>query len=123
MSAHGSVRHEGRDVHPASIRRAGVLLLAVTIGAMLILLPFLAVLERGSAGADAEPGPLAFESDRLPPEPRLQPQPTLDLETLRAEEDAVLQGHAWVDREAGVVRIPIERAMTLLVEREAGSER
>jgi hypothetical protein len=120
VSAHGPVRHEGRDVEPRAIRRAGLLLLAVTIGAMLILIPFLRVLERASVGADAEPGPLAFEPDRRPPGPQLQQRPTLDLKALRAEERAILEGYGWVDRDAGVVRVPIERAMELLVQRQQG---
>jgi hypothetical protein len=54
---------------------------------------------------------------RLPPEPRLQADPATDLRRLRAEEDAVLNGCAWVDRSRGVIRVPIDRAMTLLLRR------
>ena len=36
---------------------------------------------------------------------------------MRAREDAVLTTYGWVDRNTGVARIPIERAMDLLVER------
>jgi hypothetical protein len=32
-----------------------------------------------------------------------------------AEENAALATYGWVDRDAGIVRIPIERAMELLV--------
>jgi hypothetical protein len=49
------------------------------------------------------------------PEPRLQVAPQVDLATLRAREDEELKTYGWVDRKAGVVRIPIERAMDLLV--------
>lgn len=52
------------------------------------------------------------------PKPRLQVAPARELEALRAAEDAVLNSYGWVDREAGIVRVPIERAMELLVERE-----
>ena len=52
-----------------------------------------------------------------PPEPRLQPVPPVDLATLRAEEERILRGYAWVDRGNGVVSIPIDRAMQLVVER------
>ena len=38
---------------------------------------------------------------------------------MRAAESAVLESYGWVDREAGVARIPIERAMLLLAERAA----
>jgi hypothetical protein len=55
---------------------------------------------------------------RLPPEPRLEIDSGANLARLRAEEDARLNGYGWVDKRAGVVRIPIERAMVLMVERE-----
>jgi hypothetical protein len=49
------------------------------------------------------------------PEPRLQVAPQVDLATLRAREDEELKTYGWVDRKDGVVRIPIERAMDLMV--------
>ena len=52
-----------------------------------------------------------------PPPPVLQPDPVADLHQMRAQEDQILQGYAWIDRGAGKVRIPIARAMQLLVER------
>ena len=60
--------------------------------------------------------PLATEA-RVPPEPRLQTNPREDLGNLRAREDQTLTSYGWVDKNAGVVRIPIERAMQLVVER------
>jgi hypothetical protein len=36
---------------------------------------------------------------------------------MRAEEDASLNSYGWVDKEQGVVHIPIERAMDTVVER------
>ena len=53
----------------------------------------------------------------MPPEPRLQTNPRQDLSNLRAREDALLNSYGWVDKNTGVVRIPIERAMQLIVER------
>lgn len=55
--------------------------------------------------------------DRLPATPRLQTAPRTDLADLRSDEEAVLSGYAWVDRNAGTVRIPIEAAMKLVLER------
>ena len=70
----------------------------------------------------ARPAPLQYplaESSmrRLPPQPRLQSDPRDDLENLRQAEDHVLDTYGWVDRNAGIVRIPIDRAMQLTVER------
>ncbi len=53
----------------------------------------------------------------LPPAPVLQVKPREELKQLRAEEDAILGSYAWIDEGAGIVRIPIERAMALVVER------
>lgn len=62
--------------------------------------------------------PLAAGRDNeLPPEPRLQTNPREDLRALRAHEDEILTTYAWVDRPAGVVRVPIDEAMKLLLKR------
>ena len=55
--------------------------------------------------------------DRTPPEPRLQTRPEVDLKAMRAEEDQILHRYGWVDEGAGVARIPVDRAMQLLIER------
>jgi hypothetical protein len=51
------------------------------------------------------------------PKPRLQIRPAEDLAKLRAAEDADLNSYGWVNRESGTVRIPVDRAMQLLLER------
>ncbi len=62
--------------------------------------------------------PLATrQENRLPPEPRLQTQPREDLREMRAREDEILTSYGWIDKNAGVVRIPIDRAMKMTVER------
>jgi len=48
---------------------------------------------------------------RLPPEPRLQIDEPADYRAFHAQEDRLLNGYSWVDRESGVVRMPIEQAM------------
>ncbi len=53
----------------------------------------------------------------LPSEPRLESRPGQTLQELRANEQALLHSYGWVDEPTGVVRIPIERAMELLVQR------
>src|SRR5947207_2842737 len=49
--------------------------------------------------------------------PRLQISPSEDLKALRAHEEQELMTYGWVNRTAGVVHIPIDRAMELLLER------
>ena len=43
--------------------------------------------------------------------------PQQDLEQLRRKQQELLNSYGWVDRDAGVVRIPIERAMDLVGEK------
>ena len=59
----------------------------------------------------------AQQGNRLPPEPRLQTNPRADLADLRAQEENVLETYGWIDKNASVVRIPIEEAMKLTVQR------
>lgn len=51
------------------------------------------------------------------PAPQLQRTPLSDLEKLHQKEQAQLRGYAWVDKEQGIVRIPIERAMQIVAAR------
>lgn len=55
--------------------------------------------------------------NRLPPEPRLQPYPATQLQVLRQHEDDVLDNYGWVDQNAGVVRIPVHKAMDIMAQR------
>jgi hypothetical protein len=51
------------------------------------------------------------------PNPRLETDERNQLNQIRTREDDQLDSYGWVDEKAGMVRIPIERAMDLLVER------
>jgi hypothetical protein len=63
--------------------------------------------------------PLAVnEGPRLPPEPRLQRFPREDILNFRIGEDAALHQYGWTDKPTGAVRIPIDQAMRLVLERK-----
>ena len=47
--------------------------------------------------------------------PRLQVSARLDLTQFHAREDEELTNYGWVNRSAGIVRIPIEKAMDLVL--------
>lgn len=51
------------------------------------------------------------------PAPRLEIKPGASLAELRAAEDIDLNSFGWIDHNAGTARIPIDRAMQLLLER------
>ena len=108
-------QHERSDADIRSLVGfgAGILvLIVVALIAMGTLFRYLAAQPKTGPG----PSPMAGARE-LPPAPRLQVTPGAELERVRAAEDAVLGGYAWVDRKAGIVRIPIDRAMDLVAER------
>jgi hypothetical protein len=51
------------------------------------------------------------------PNPRLEVDERGQLNGIRLKEEQTLNSYGWVDEKAGTVRIPIERAMDLLVQR------
>ena len=51
--------------------------------------------------------------------PRLQADPPADMAALRAAEEEALNRWEWTDENNGVARVPIERAMKLLVEQRS----
>ncbi len=53
----------------------------------------------------------------MPPDLRLQTHAPDDLKQYRDNQDKILAGYGWVDPNAGVVRIPVERAMELLLQK------
>jgi len=120
---HGStnpqVSYERRDIDTFQITAFGVgLLLAflVSVGAMWALFNFYYAHEDAKNAGN----PLAAvmkEKSKLPPEPRLQATPKIELRDLRADEDAILTGYGWVDPNKNLVRIPIEEAMDIVAKR------
>ena len=121
-TAEGGGGHERRDVSIPAITWAAVglvVLIAFTFIAMYGLEDFYNVRE---ARLSPPANPLASTYGRTrPPEPRLQEDPIHDLEVLRAREAELLSSYGWIDRQEGTVRIPIERAMEILVSREGAS--
>ena len=84
----------------------------VVFGLVVSLIAFDYFVKHQSLGPPASP----FENVRqLPPEPRLQVNAPQDLERYKEEETKVLDSYGWVDQKAGIVRIPIARAMDVLL--------
>jgi len=54
----------------------------------------------------------------LPPEgmPRLQAHPVADLQEYLKQERETLDTYGWVNKKDGIVRIPVQRAMNLLLQ-------
>ena len=118
-----STAYETRDVkiRPLAVFIAG--LTVVAIATYLVVFVIIRIFSAQAAKQDAQVQPAAGQvqatapgEERLPPEPRIQANPAADLKTLRDQEDAVLTTYGWVDRQGGVVRVPIDVAMQQVLE-------
>ena len=54
---------------------------------------------------------------QLPTGPQLQVNPRQDWLSFRAEQEHSLESYSWENRDDGTVRVPIERAMELLLQK------
>jgi hypothetical protein len=98
-------------------------LIVLMIGAGAVLVTVAAVVGVALLVAGRPAGPPARAASGVAAEARLQPAPAQDIATYRVAKDRLLHEYAWVDRPHGVVRIPIERAMALLVQQRAKGSR
>jgi len=87
------------------------------------------VFDAQKKSADPTLSPLAPRQQQIPPEPRLQAMPNTadpqkqifdpkDVESMQKNAKDVLDSYGWIDEKNGIVRIPIEEAMKLVVENE-----
>jgi hypothetical protein len=110
--------HEHSDVNIRAILGFGGGLIVVAVVIHLVTYVLFAYFNGREGLKVAAEYPLAAsQGDRQPPEPRLQTNPRQDMTDLRAREDEQLGSYGWVDRNAGIVRIPIDAAMKLTLER------
>ena len=114
---HPPAGHEASDVAIRGIVRFGIGLAVATVVVVVAMWGLFRVLLRREDRVDVPvPAMVAASLRRTPPEPRLEANPLEPRRRMRAREDAVLTTYGWVDRQTGVARIPIGRAMDLLVE-------
>ena len=108
--------YEVRDVDWRSIVLFAGLLVAGSILIHIALYLLMFYFEAEAKQADPRLSPFA-DVKQAPPPPRLQARPALDYDALAARERTELRKVDWVDRKRGIVQIPIDRAMELLLER------
>ena len=123
MSGHdhesnSDVRFEPSDVDASSLLKYGFWLVVTTAVVVVLLWRLYFVFVAQEASRQPPPPVMKVDPEAMTvPLPNLQAFPAQDLAAFRAREDSVLHSYGWVDKEAGVVRIPIEEAMRILAER------
>jgi hypothetical protein len=111
-----SVGHETQDaeIRPIVYTGIGLALTAVAVGIFVYgIFKYLG----GHAIATIQSNPMSVEDQQIPPAPRLEEHPAIELQQLHADENRMLSTYGWIDQKAGVVHIPIDRAMELQLQR------
>ena len=115
---HPEVRFEHSDVDASALLKYGFWLVVTTAVVVVLLWRLYFVFVAREAARQPPPPVMKIDPEAMSvPLPNLQTLPNLDLTAFRAREESVLHSYGWVDKEAGLVRIPIEEAMRLLAER------
>lgn len=110
-------KHEKSDFNTDFVWSSAWTLLGLMFGGLVISFLLFAGYNRIWLAQDPQPSRLAATLPARPPAPRLQEIPAQELQEFRQREAQALGSYGWVESNAGVVRIPIERAMELTLER------
>jgi hypothetical protein len=112
--------HDGRfgERFDDEVSVSGVLWITVALAVACILgmLITWGMMSDAARSPGVKPAPIA-DDGRMPEGPLLQTDPEAELEAMRHEMADRLGGYGWANEGAGVVHIPIDKAMDLLVER------
>ncbi len=112
------VRHEPGDVDAPYLSKFALSLSALVLVFMVGLWGLFEFLKNRAMEMGRPESPSAMVNvQKQPPEPRLQAHGAQDMRALRAVEEQRLHAYAWIDPDKGIVQIPVERAMDLVVER------
>lgn len=106
--------HESRDM---SVRAVALFALGLIVALVLVHFAASGMYQYFASRPShyPPPSPLAETNEQFTG-PRLLVNQSVDMEKLRASEEAALHSYGWVDRDHGVVHIPIDRAMDLLAQ-------
>ena len=107
---------EQRDANSKSVVLAIIGLIAMTV----IFVVGVAVLFGwfGTSIERARHAPPIPPESMLPPAPRLESVPGELRREIRERSRKALESYGWVNQKEGIVRIPIERAMDIVAQRE-----
>ena len=109
--------HERRDVDVRALFIVAFLLLLSCVAIFIVVTVMMHYFEVHEPPVTAGQVNIPVTRARDFPQPRLLIKPGASLAELRAAEASDLNSYGWVDRGSGIARIPIDRAMQLLLER------
>ncbi len=110
----------GHETHDASVRLVVWTIAGLGVGVVLVGFFIYAMFHYLADHPLSTPrvNPMAeVDQTQLPPAPRIEDHPAIEVHELHSQEDEILSTYGWTDKSKGIVRIPIDRAMELQLER------
>lgn len=117
----GNVNGAGYEVEDASVREVIFTAVGLAVGTIIISLAVLGLFKvlrsADEQASTTQPRVEMPVQSPFPPGPRLQEHPARDMEALSHQENQALTTYGWTDKASGKVRIPVDRAMDIVVQR------
>jgi hypothetical protein len=105
-------RHKPLDLRPRLVLAVGL----GTLGFLVVSLGAIWLFQAWMGLSEAR-----FTPVQPFPEPHLQSDPAGERRAYQAAQRGRLEGYAWADKERGLVRIPVSRAMAMIAARGAAA--
>ncbi|MBV8817504.1 MAG: hypothetical protein JO022_04050 [Acidobacteriaceae bacterium] len=115
--SNGASGYEHREANLKLIVYSAIGLAAVVAVVMVLMFGTFELLKLKDKEGDEERASHLAAPFQVPPDPRLEEHPWESMQALRAQEEHTLTTYGWQDQKAGVVRIPIQKAMDLIAQR------
>jgi len=113
----GAAHTEGDGVNYRGIVVFVAILVITTVVCELIVVGMFKMFDSQAKSTGVARAPLSAPAGTLPPGPNLLLDEPANLTTFRAKEANELTTYGWLDKSAGSVRLPIDRAKDLIIER------
>jgi hypothetical protein len=112
-------KHETRDVDVKKVFYSGVVFFAIGFGSLFAAAPVFDALKRATRQEELPTAPdLEVRAQpRLDPRVEMKAAAGQELRELLERDRAALSTYGWVDKEAGIAHVPIERAIEALADR------
>ncbi len=127
--AHGEVKYQETERHArrgfevldasaGATYRAGLYILGMMFVVALLVVPLYWLFARRETRAQPEAKTVVRQAPQAPAAfPRLVTSEPAVLQDFRKQEDAILGGYAWVEKDRGIARMPVSEAMKIVGQR------
>jgi hypothetical protein len=108
--------YETRDAHPGATIRAGLYMLGVMFLVAVFVVPLYRLFARRETREQPRPASLVREQPSVPALsfPKLVTSEPRVLAAFHRQEDELLDGYGWVEKDRGIARMPIAEAMRIV---------